>query len=76
MSIDPRSHGPWSRTAAGAKTTVLKAEKIGFRGSDCNARPARLVDGADDLRKMVLNRFLGTYGNDLWRWNADDRAKI
>jgi acyl-CoA dehydrogenase len=32
------------------------------------ARQARLVDGADEVHKMVLNRALETEGNDFWRW--------
>jgi len=32
------------------------------------ARQARLVDGADEVHKMVLNRFLGEEGNAFWRW--------
>lgn len=33
------------------------------------ARQARLVDGADEVHKMVLNRFLAEEGSDFWRWN-------
>lgn len=32
------------------------------------ARQARLVDGADEVHKMVLNRNLEAEGNDFWRW--------
>lgn len=32
------------------------------------ARQARLVDGADEVHKMVLNRFLEAEGNDFWTW--------
>lgn len=32
------------------------------------ARQARLVDGADEVHKMVLNRFLTEEGRDFWRW--------
>jgi acyl-CoA dehydrogenase len=32
------------------------------------ARQARLVDGADEVHKMVLNRALEADGNDFWRW--------
>ncbi|MCA3603151.1 MAG: acyl-CoA dehydrogenase family protein [Methylobacterium sp.] len=32
------------------------------------ARQARLVDGADDVHKMVLNRNLGAEGRDFWQW--------
>jgi acyl-CoA dehydrogenase len=38
------------------------------------ARQARLVDGADEVHKMVLNRFLDEEGTDFWRWNVEDRA--
>ncbi|HEY0571905.1 MAG TPA: acyl-CoA dehydrogenase, partial [Enterovirga sp.] len=34
------------------------------------ARQARLVDGADEVHKMVLNRALEAEGNDFWRWPA------
>ncbi len=32
------------------------------------ARQARLVDGADDVHKMVLNRNLEAEGHDFWQW--------
>ena len=32
------------------------------------ARQARLVDGADEVHRMVLNRFLDGDGADFWRW--------
>ncbi|MBA4790395.1 MAG: acyl-CoA dehydrogenase family protein [Rhizobiales bacterium] len=32
------------------------------------ARQARLVDGADEVHQMVLNRFLSEEGNNFWRW--------
>lgn len=34
------------------------------------ARQARLVDGADEVHKMVLNRYLEEEGRDFWRWNV------
>jgi len=34
------------------------------------ARQARLVDGADEVHKMVLNRHLAEEGGDFWRWQA------
>jgi acyl-CoA dehydrogenase len=34
------------------------------------ARQARLVDGADEVHRMVLNRFLDEEGSDFWRWPA------
>jgi acyl-CoA dehydrogenase len=36
------------------------------------ARQARLVDGADEVHKMVLNRELAGEGSDFWRWNVDE----
>ncbi|WP_417522421.1 acyl-CoA dehydrogenase family protein [Marinovum sp.] len=33
------------------------------------ARQARLVDGADEVHKMVLNRHLGQLGRDFWSWD-------
>ncbi|WP_269933002.1 acyl-CoA dehydrogenase family protein [Aminobacter sp. HY435] len=38
------------------------------------ARQARLVDGADEVHKMVLNRFLNEEGADFWRWNVEGEA--
>ncbi|CCV12090.1 acyl-CoA dehydrogenase family protein [Mesorhizobium sp. STM 4661] len=35
------------------------------------ARQARLVDGADEVHKMVLNRFLNEEGAGFWRWNVE-----
>ena len=32
------------------------------------ARQARLVDGADEVHRMVLNRALQAEGRDFWRW--------
>lgn len=32
------------------------------------ARQARLVDGADEVHRMVLNRSLEKEGGDFWRW--------
>ncbi|MBY8974947.1 acyl-CoA dehydrogenase family protein [Rhodobacteraceae bacterium NNCM2] len=32
------------------------------------ARQARLVDGASEVHKMVINRFLTAEGRDFWRW--------
>jgi acyl-CoA dehydrogenase len=32
------------------------------------ARQARLVDGADEVHRMVLNRFLTSEGSDFWSW--------
>ena len=34
------------------------------------ARQARLVDGADEVHKMVLNRHLGEERRDFWRWTV------
>ncbi len=34
------------------------------------ARQARLVDGADEVHKMVLNRELAAEGRDFWRWDV------
>lgn len=36
------------------------------------ARQARLVDGADEVHQMVLNRHLATEGRDFWRWDMSD----
>lgn len=34
------------------------------------ARQARLVDGADEVHKMVLARFYNQEGNDFWNWKG------
>ncbi|QDL94649.1 acyl-CoA dehydrogenase (plasmid) [Paroceanicella profunda] len=34
------------------------------------ARQARLVDGASEVHKMVLSRFLAKEGRDFWGWGA------
>ena len=34
------------------------------------ARQARLVDGADEVHKMVLARFYANQGSDFWTWGA------
>ncbi|WP_212524718.1 acyl-CoA dehydrogenase family protein [Actibacterium sp. MT2.3-13A] len=34
------------------------------------ARQARLVDGADEVHKMVLERNLAKEGRDFWRWDV------
>ena len=34
------------------------------------ARQARLVDGADEVHKMVLSRFLNEEGREFWRWSV------
>ncbi len=34
------------------------------------ARQARLVDGASEVHKMVLNRFLAEEGQEFWRWST------
>ncbi|HMB09943.1 acyl-CoA dehydrogenase family protein [Saliniramus sp.] len=36
------------------------------------ARQARLVDGADEVHRMVLNRFLDKEGSDFWNWQVSD----
>ena len=32
------------------------------------ARQARIVDGADEVHRMVLNRALAAEGRDFWHW--------
>ncbi|HWK68937.1 MAG TPA: acyl-CoA dehydrogenase family protein [Rhizobiaceae bacterium] len=38
------------------------------------ARQARLVDGADEVHKMVLNRFLNEEELGFWRWRVEGEA--
>lgn len=38
------------------------------------ARSARLVDGADEVHKMVLARFMREEGRDFWSWSAGNRV--
>jgi len=35
------------------------------------ARQARLVDGADEVHKMVINREMAGKGRDFWAWRVD-----
>jgi acyl-CoA dehydrogenase len=35
------------------------------------ARQARLVDGADEVHKMVLHRFLADEGDGFWQWSVE-----
>ncbi len=35
------------------------------------ARQARLVDGADEVHRMVLNRFLDKEGPGFWTWPVE-----
>jgi acyl-CoA dehydrogenase len=37
------------------------------------ARSARLVDGADEVHKMVLARFLREQGRDFWHWGMGEK---
>lgn len=37
------------------------------------ARQARLVDGADEVHQMVLNRHLTEQGSDFWHWETTPR---
>jgi acyl-CoA dehydrogenase len=36
------------------------------------ARQARLVDGADEVHRMVLNRFLEKEGREFWKWEVGE----
>jgi acyl-CoA dehydrogenase len=38
------------------------------------ARQARLVDGADEVHKMVLNNHLDAEDTDFWKWEAEGAA--
>jgi acyl-CoA dehydrogenase len=38
------------------------------------ARSARLVDGADEVHKMVLAKFLRDQGGDFWSWSVDNKV--
>jgi acyl-CoA dehydrogenase len=38
------------------------------------ARAARLVDGADEVHKMVLAKFMREEGRDFWMWSAGNRV--
>ena len=40
------------------------------------ARQARLVDGADEVHRMVLNRFLTSEGSDFWNWPVADGGRL
>jgi len=36
-------------------------------------RAARLVDGADEVYKMVLAKFMRDEGRDFWSWSVGNR---
>ncbi|WP_237168477.1 acyl-CoA dehydrogenase family protein [Paracoccus shandongensis] len=38
------------------------------------ARQARLVDGADEVHKMILNRHMASEGRDFWCWPVQGAA--
>jgi acyl-CoA dehydrogenase len=40
------------------------------------ARQARLVDGADEVHRMVLNRFLTSEGSDFWSGPVADGGRL
>jgi hypothetical protein len=41
----------------------------------CRLPPAaRLVDGADEVHKMVLAKFMREEGRDFWMWSAGNRV--
>ncbi len=40
------------------------------------ARQARLVDGADEVHRMVLNRLLTSEGSDFWNWPVADGGRL
>lgn len=40
------------------------------------ARQARLVDGADEVHKMLINRHLSEKGRDFWQWPVADTARL
>ena len=39
------------------------------------ARQARLVDGADEVHKMVLSRALAEEGRSFWTWDVGTEAR-
>jgi acyl-CoA dehydrogenase len=40
------------------------------------ARQARLVDGADEVHRMVLNRFLTSESSEFWSWPVADAGNV
>ena len=63
------------------KAADVAIQVNGARGYSCDtvlewiyryARQARLVDGADEVHQMVLNRFLGDEGKGFWAWEAGE----
>jgi acyl-CoA dehydrogenase len=40
------------------------------------ARQARLVDGADEVHRMVLNRLLTAEGPDFWSWQVQEPSEV
>ncbi len=38
------------------------------------ARAAKIVDGASEVHKMVLARFMREEGGNFWRWSAENKV--
>ena len=47
-------------------------DTIAANGSIATPAPARLVDGASEVHKMVLARFMREEGRDFWKWGAGE----
>ena len=43
-----------------------------WNGSTATPRAARLVDGASEVHKMVLARFMREEGRDFWQWGSGE----
>ena len=63
---------PTSRSSSRARAAIPRtpSREWVYRA----ARAARLVDGADEVHKMVLAKFMREEGRDFWSWSAGNRV--
>ena len=63
---------PTSRSSSRARAAIPRTPSCEwvYRA----ARAARLVDGADEVHKMVLAKFMREEGRDFWSWSAGNRV--
>ena len=57
---------PTSRSSSTARAAIPRTRSLEWIYR--YARPARLVDGASEVHKMVLARFMREEGRDFWKW--------
>ena len=72
MSPTRCTRPPTSRSSSRARAAIPRTPSLEwvYRA----ARAARLVDGADEVHKMVLAKFMREEGRDFWSWSAGNRV--